>query len=248
MVALSCCTMAILAIRQDIGLSATAPPPMAEDAVIAAEQPLAIVAPAFGAPAQVAGLTVPLPAPKGPSAKAAMDPANASSQAAMFGGLVEEVGDDLLAQQRGGFSIDGLDITLGAQIETFIDGQLSLITTVNWTATSATTTQTVSGLLTPASAAELQAGLLNTGQISMNVGDASVYLANGGQTAVIHNTDSGIQNVLINTASNTSIKTQVTATIDLSGYSAFKENFLGGALATSLGQAMGAATLNTIMN
>jgi hypothetical protein len=139
-------------------------------------------------------------------------------------------------------------VTLGAQIETYIDGQLSLVTTVNWTHDSATTTQSVMGLLTPATAAQLQNGLLNTGQISMKVGDASVFLANGGQTAVIQNTASGIQSLVINTANNTNIATQVDATINLDGYSGFRDNFLTGTVAASLGQAIAAATLSTVTN
>lgn len=166
----------------------------------------------------------------------------------MFGAAAEEVGDDVLAEQRGGFAFNGVNVALGAQIETYIDGQLSLVTTVNWTDTGATTSQTVSGLLTPASAADLQTGLLSTGHITMNVGNASVYLANGGQTAVIHNTDSGIQSILVNTASNTNIRTEVTASIDLSGYAAFKSGIQTGALAASLGQAIGAATLGALTN
>jgi hypothetical protein len=199
-------------------------------------------APLFGAAPGGPGLD-------GASRGAGLPPEDAAmTDASMFAGAVEELGDEVLAEQRGGFSIGGLDVTLGAQIETFIDGQLSLVTTVNWTDTAATTTRTVSGLLTPASAAELQAGLLNTGQISMNVGDASVFLAHGGRTAVLHNVDSGLQSVLINTANNTSIRTQVTAAVDLGGYSGFRDDMRIGALAASLGQAIGAATSGSVMN
>jgi hypothetical protein len=227
MCTLSICTVAMMAVRPDIGLSEMAIPQIAQEA----------------------GLSLPSPTVEEPSVPAATASASASSElAAMFGGSVEELDDDLLAEQRGGFSINGLDIKLGVQIETFIDGQLSLVTTVSWTDTGATTTQTVSGLLTPASAAELQAGLLSTGQISMNVGDSSVYLANGGQTAVVHNTDNGLQSLMINTADNTSINTQVTATIDLNGYSAFRDDILAGTLGTSLSRAMEAAMLDTMMN
>ncbi|GGB88831.1 hypothetical protein GCM10011494_03920 [Novosphingobium endophyticum] len=198
-----------------------------------------------------AGPALALPEPDLPPAADAMTSAvDAATQApaSLFAGAVEELGDDVLAEQRGGFSINGLDVSLGAQIETFIDGQLSLVTTVNWADSTATATRTVSGLLTPASAAELQEGLLNTGQISMNVGDASVFLAHGGRTAVLHNTDSGIQSVLINTANNTSIRTEVTATLDLAGYSGFRENLQIGTLAGSLGQAIGAAITTSVTN
>jgi hypothetical protein len=161
---------------------------------------------------------------------------------------MQEVGDDILQDQRGGFDIGGVNVTLGAQIQTTIDGQPALLTTVNWTDTSATTTQTVTGVLTPATAAQLQAGVLNTGHISMKVGDSSVFLANDGQTAVIHNTSAGLQSILVNTANNTAISTQVTATVNLAGYSAFQDNLKTATLGASLGQAVGAATLGSVMN
>jgi hypothetical protein len=216
--------------------------PAGDAPMFAPKAAAAEVAPLFGAAPHEPGPDTALPG-------AGLAPEDAAmADASMFAGAMEELGDEVLAEQRGGFSIGGLDITLGAQIETFIDGQLSLVTTVNWTDTTATTTRTVSGLLTPASAAELQAGLLNTGQISMNVGDASVYLAHGGRTAVLHNVDSGIQSVLINTANNTSIRTQVTATVDLGGYSGFRDDMRISALAASLGQAIGAATSGSVIN
>jgi hypothetical protein len=177
-------------------------------------------------------------------APAAMFP---SDDADMFA-MAEVVEDDELGQLRGGFVFDGLDIRLGAQIQTLIDGELALMTTVNWTDSITQTTQLVSGALTPASAAELQAGLLQTGSISMNVGDASVYLANAGQTALIQRVDSGIQNVLINTASHTSISTQVNAMIDISGYSGFRTLMQGSNLAHALNMAVDSASIGIVTN
>jgi len=170
-----------------------------------------------------------------------------ASDAEMFASA-QVVDDDELGEQRGGFVFEGLNINLGAQIQTFINGDLALITNVSWTDTIAQTTQIVSGALTPASAAQLQAGLLQTGSISMNVGDSSVYLANNGQTALIQRTDGGIQNILINTANNTSIQTQVDATIDLSGYAGFQTTMQNSNLANSLGMAIDAATVGVVSN
>jgi hypothetical protein len=178
-----------------------------------------------------------------PARALAMSPSS-GSDAAMFSSAAT-VSDDELSEQRGGFVVDGLDIRLGAQIQTLIDGQQSLMTTINWTGDSATTTQTVSGL-TPATAAQLQAGLLTTGQITMNVGNASVFLGNSGQTAILQGIGGGIQSILVNTANNTNIQTQVNATIDLSGYQAFQANLQGGTMASSLGQAIGAATMSAL--
>lgn len=162
--------------------------------------------------------------------------------------IAETVEDGELGQMRGGFLFDGLDIRLGAQIQTLIDGELALLTTISWTDTMTQSTQIVSGALTPASAAELQAGFLQTGSISMNVGDASVYLGNAGQTALIQRTDSGIQNVLINTASFTNIHTHVNATLDISGYSGFHASMLGSSLAHALNMAVDGATVGIVTN
>lgn len=167
--------------------------------------------------------------------------------ASMFA-IAETVEDGELGQMRGGFIFDGLDIRLGAQIQTLINGELALMTTVSWTDSITQTTQLVSGALTPASAAELQAGLLQTGSISMNVGDSSVYLANAGQTALIQRVDSGIQNVLINTASHTSIHTQVNATVDISGYSGFQTLMQGSNLAHALNMAVDGAIVGIVTN
>lgn len=162
--------------------------------------------------------------------------------------MAEMVEDDELGRLRGGFVFDGLDIRLGAQIQTLIDGELALMTTVSWTDSITQTTQLMSGALTPASAAELQAGFLQTGSISMNVGDSSVYLANAGQTALIQRVDSGIQNVLINTASHTSIHTQVNATIDISGYSGFQSIMQGSNLVHTLNMAVDSASIGIVTN
>ncbi len=156
------------------------------------------------------------------------------------------VDEDELGRQRGGFVFDGLNINLGAQIQTFVNGELALLTTVTWTDSVVKNTQVVSGAMVPASAAQLHDGLLQAGNISINVGDSAVYLANDGQTALIHRTDAGIQNILINTASNTNIHTQVNATIDVSGYSGFQASMQSGSLASSLGMAVDAATVGVV--
>lgn len=226
---------------------------------ISSEAPTAAVLPMLDNAADDVGAAVATPTPQtaaAPTLALAMGatdsdaPTSATSAVPAAGPdrPAQEVGDDVLSDQRGGFDIGGVNVTLGATIETSINGQLSLVTTVNWTDTTATTSQTVMGLLTPATAAQLQAGVLNTGHISMNVGDASVFLANDGQTAVIHNTSDGLQSILVNTANDTTISTQVTAAINLGGYSAFQNDFRAAALGASLSQAIGAATLGSAMH
>lgn len=161
---------------------------------------------------------------------------------------LEPVGDEELAEQRGGFVVNGLDIRLGAQIRTFLDGELVLQTTVNWGETGTSHTELMSGALTPADASHLQAGILSAGGITMKVGDSTVYLANNNQTALLHRTDGGLQNVLINTASNIKITQEVDATLDLGGYENFAAGLNSQRLTDSIGASIAASTLNSINN
>jgi hypothetical protein len=151
-----------------------------------------------------------------------------------------------LAESRGGFSWQGVEIGLGAEIRTYLDGALVLQTNISWTATGATATQLVSGALTPADAAQLQAGLLSRSGISMRVGDQSVFLANGGQTAVYQRTDGAIQNVLINRASNISARQEVDATLDLHNFGQFQQQIGQSRMGDAIGDAIDLGTLGAI--
>lgn len=135
---------------------------------------------------------------------------------------LKTLSDAELSEQRGGFRFGGMDISFGADIRTYIDGELALQTLINWTNEGASTSTFVSGVLTPASADQLRNGVLSTGSITMRVGDNTVYLANGGQTALLQRTDNGIQNILVNTASHITLTQDVTATLTLDGYDSFR--------------------------
>jgi len=156
------------------------------------------------------------------------------------------VPDAELAESRGGFSWQGVEIGLGAEIRTYLDGALVLQTNISWTATGATATQLVSGALTPADAAQLQAGLLSRSGISMRVGDQSVFMANGGQTALIQRTDGAIQNVLINRASNISARQEVDATLDLHNFGQFQQQIGQSRMGDAIGDAIDLGTLGAI--
>ena len=154
--------------------------------------------------------------------------------------------DHALAEQRGGFTWDGLQISLGATMRTYLNGELALQSTLSWTPEGASRSETVYGALTPAGADQLVAGMLTSGRISMNVGAAQVYLANDGQTALVQRTDGGIQNILVNTANNVDIRQQVDATLDLSGYAGFAQRNLGEQIAGSIGAAVGGAAIGAV--
>jgi hypothetical protein len=82
----------------------------------------------------------------------------------------------------------------------------------------------------------------------MRVGDQSVFLANAGQTALIQGPEGAIQNILINRASNVSIRQEVDATLDLGNFGPFQQQTMQSRMGDSLGAAINAATLGSLGN
>lgn len=161
---------------------------------------------------------------------------------------LQPIPDQELAEQRGGFSWEGVEIGLGAEVRTYLNGQLALQTNISWTPTGANTTQWVSAALTPADAAQLQAGILTSGGITMRVGDESVFLANDGQTAILHRTEGSIQNVLINRANNVVASQEVDAMLDLGNFSQFQDRVTDVRWGQAIGDALGQATIGSLGN
>jgi hypothetical protein len=60
----------------------------------------------------------------------------------------------------------------------------------------------------------------------MRVGDETVFLANEGQTAIMHRTESGLQNVIVNTANEVAIRQEVDAVLDLGGMTDFQADMM----------------------
>jgi hypothetical protein len=162
--------------------------------------------------------------------------------------LAEVVSDEELASLRGGFSWQGVEIGLGAEVRTYLNGELVLQTNINWTAKGAQTTQLVSGALTSADAAQLQAGILSSGGITMRVGQETVFLANQGQTAILHRTDGAIQNVLINRASNIEARQEIDAVLDLENFGSFQQDIVNTRIGNSLGEMVGQMTIGSLNN
>lgn len=161
---------------------------------------------------------------------------------------LEPLADEELAAQRGGFAWQGVEIALGAEIRTYLNGELVLQTNVSWGPAGANTTQLVSGALAPPAAEQLQAGILTGGGITMRVGDESVFLANQGQTAIMHRTDGAIQNVLVNRASNVEARQEIDAVLDLGNFGAFQQQILAERLGSSLGDLIAQTTIGALNN
>ncbi|MBN8831819.1 MAG: hypothetical protein J0G94_14650 [Sphingomonadales bacterium] len=148
--------------------------------------------------------------------------------------------DAELAGARGGFEVAGLNISLGADLRTYVNGDLALRTLMTWGDGKVTSEQPMSATISPATAQQLQAGFLSTGSIRMAVGNQPVVVANDGATAVLHDVDNGLRNIVVNTASNTTIRQELDLTVDVSGYAAFRDGLIAGMLPHGLEAAINA--------
>lgn len=156
------------------------------------------------------------------------------------------VPDMELQKLRGGLRIGGLDISLGADIRTYLDGELVLHTTVNWGEDGAEIVQVASDSLTPADAANLQGSILNQSFALTNREGQQVFLANDGQTALFHRTDGALQNFLINGAQGANVSQTVNANIGIEGYQDFAAGLARTQLSNNISDDMASVTNGAI--
>lgn len=145
------------------------------------------------------------------------------------------VPDADLANLHGGFDWGGMSITFGADIRTYLNGELALQTLVNWAPTGAMTQTSVAPTLTTASADQLRASFGGISLASLARGNP-VYFSTNGQTAIIQAANGTLQNVLVNTASTVNAGQQTNATIGLANYAAFASALRSGALISTIGR------------
>ena len=138
-------------------------------------------------------------------------------------------------EARGGFNWGGMSISFGADVQTYLDGQLALRTLVSWSASGATTQTIVGTQLSPADMASATGGGGGIA-IPQMLSGSQVYFANAGRTALVQNTNGALQNVLVNAMANRNAVQQTNATVTLSNYTAFAAALRNGALNMGLGR------------
>jgi hypothetical protein len=140
----------------------------------------------------------------------------------LFGSGAERVDEATLADQRGGFSWEGIDIRVGAELRSYISDELVAQTNVNWADGTADVQRSFALSLTPLGPDDLR-GVLSANGITMNLGSGGAYLANDGQTTLIQRTDGALQNVMLNTANGVAIRQELDARLDLSNFGPFQD-------------------------
>lgn len=143
--------------------------------------------------------------------------------------------DSEMAEAHGGFDWGGMNISFGADVQTYLDGQLALRTLVSLSASGATTQTIVGNQLSLADMASASGGGGGIA-IPQMLSGSQVYFANGGRTALIQNATGALQNVLVNTMANLSAVQQTNATVTLGNYAAFANALHTGALNMGLGR------------
>ncbi len=157
---------------------------------------------------------------------------------------LETVGDDELAQQRGGFRIGTLDVRLGAEITSYIGGALVMQTNVNWGDAGASIERTaVANVSAEVVASNSLTALLAAQKVGVGLGGQNALSLNGGQTLFLQRADNAIQNVIVNTANGVDLRQQIDATIDIGGYSPFHDGILAARVGSALANTIGLSSL-----
>lgn len=138
--------------------------------------------------------------------------------------------DAELAEQRGGFSWQGMDIRFGAEIRSYLGDEQVMQTNVTWTDTNLEIQRTVSHQLTPLAPDHSTL----SPALKLPAGMEGAFLANQGQTAFIQRTDGTIQNVIVNVASNVDLAQDMAITLDVGNYAPFRDGILATRLAAAL--------------
>ncbi|HWA00769.1 MAG TPA: hypothetical protein VG841_10705 [Caulobacterales bacterium] len=146
----------------------------------------------------------------------------APAYANAWGEGVEVIEDASLADLRGGFAVNGVEIGFGATISTYADGVLALTTQLTWSDNGAVIEQTLGSLgqavdaLTPE-----QRSAMGLDGVTGGV----VIADDTGVTTLIHNVTNGaLQNIILNTASGRRLTQDIDVTLTLPGFESVQKD------------------------
>lgn len=123
-----------------------------------------------------------------------------------------------LQEQRGGFLWEGLQIGLGAEVRSYLDGRLVMQTNFTLGEGLGERTQWVSSDLAKSTAAALASAEREQSSIRLTSGGGEVYFANEGRTAFVINDAAALSQMVLNTASGTSIRQETDIVLDLKNF------------------------------
>jgi hypothetical protein len=148
---------------------------------------------------------------------------------------LEVVDDSVLADQRGGFDLAGMNVSFGAQLSTYLNGQLAMQTTLEWNNTASSVT---TGAQT-ADATKAMSTALAGASFVASPGDATT-IANGGQTVLLQRTSGGLQNIILNSANGVVARQDIDATLNIKGYAPFQAGIVSGQMSSQIMSMMSA--------
>jgi hypothetical protein len=146
------------------------------------------------------------------------------------------VSDDELSQSRGGFlTANGIEFDFGANVQTLVNGQLALQTSVQWNPTGATVQQTLGSSGTNVVA-------IPSSQLTALFGASNGIVTNGvqitaptGSIEVAANVaGSQVQNLVANSASNQTISQNTAVTLAIYNFASWQQQLAQHALANQL--------------
>lgn len=154
--------------------------------------------------------------------------------------------DQELDQQRGGFLVaDGISFDFGAVMRTSVNGELVMETTLNWTPSGAVTQQTVHDSALAAAGPDIQTVLTSSNLAQLNGGNGLTL--SQGQTQLIQQIGAnGLQNIILNTASNQTLRQDLEITVTIARAADFQNSITLSQLGLALDRASATASIGAL--
>jgi hypothetical protein len=150
------------------------------------------------------------------------------------------IADDELSEMRGGFfTAEGAQFDFGANVQTLINGQLALQTTLNWTPAGALIQQGSSQAGLGTMPAVVSDGMLSTSTGTGSGSQGGIPIGTGmagtSPTVTFANVNGGqIQNVLINRADNQTISQNTNIVFTIYNFAAWQDQLAQNAISNQV--------------